>query len=276
MRLREKEINVRKQALLSVQDELVRRDFAGAAEYAHLYEGSASYAQFFNERLRRVLEAIAPLSGGKVLEVGCGPGILLSRLRSSKLELYGLDRCPEMIAEAKKRTAGASVKLTVGRGQQLPFEDQSFDVVLALGVLEYLPELKEGLNEIARVAKPNAVIVVSMLNVLSLYRSWERFVYFPWRDSRFVLHRKTDAKPLLRLHSRKSLVGLMRTCDLEPLDVTYYDVNICVPPFDSQYPQRTATLNRWIEVHSGRWSSSLVHTAFILTARRQISLVRAA
>jgi ubiquinone/menaquinone biosynthesis C-methylase UbiE len=225
----------------------VRHNFAGAIEYARLYEGSGSCAQFFNERLRQVLEVIAPLSGGKVLEVGCGPGILLSRLGSTKLELYGLDCCPEMITEAKERTAGASVRLTVGRVQQLPFEDQSFDVVLALGVLEYLPEVTAGLNEIARVAKPNAVIVVSMLNVLSLYRLWERFIYFPsWRDLRFLRQRKKEVKPLLCLHRRKSLMNMMKACHLEPVDARYYDVNVGVPPFDSEYPQSIKILNRWV------------------------------
>ncbi len=164
---------MRKQAGASTQGERVACYFAAATGYARLYEGSRPCAQFLNERLRRVLQAVGALKGGKVLEVGCGPGVLLHRLASSKCKLYGLDCSSQMIAEAKRRTAGTNAKFTVGRAEQLPFEDQSFDVVLALGVLEYLPEVTTGLNEIARVAKPNAVIIVSMLNAVSLNGLWK-------------------------------------------------------------------------------------------------------
>jgi ubiquinone/menaquinone biosynthesis C-methylase UbiE len=221
-----------------------------------------------------VLELIAPFSHGKVLEVGCGPGVLLSRLGSPELDLYGLDCCPEMIAEAKKRTAGTKVRLTVGLMQQLPFKDQSFDLVLALGVLEYLPQLSEGLNEIARVAKPNAVIVVSMLNVLSVYDLWQHSLYSPLRNNSWLLRqRKREIKPLLFLHPRKSLMRIMRACNLEPVKVKYFDANICVPPFDSEYPQRARMLNRWVEGHSGPWSSLFLHRAFLVKARRNVGRV---
>ena len=145
--------------------------FAAATGYARLYEGSRPCAQFLNERLRRVLQAVGALRR-TVLEVGWSWN-LLHRLASSKCKLYGLDCSSQMIAEAKRRTAGTNAKFTVGRAEQLPFEDQSFDVVLALGVLEYLPEVTTGLNEIARVAKPNAAMIVSMLNAVSLNGLWK-------------------------------------------------------------------------------------------------------
>ncbi len=58
---------------------------------------------------------------------------------------------------------------------------------------------------------------------------------------------------------------------MKPENVTYFDVNVCVPLFDSEYPHIARTLNRWLEVHSGRWSPSWVHTAFILKARRDVN-----
>lgn len=84
-----------------------------------------------------------------------------------------------MIRAAKALTTEQTSSLAVGRLEQLPYPDNSFDVILALGVLEYLPQLDAGLIEIARVAKPGAVIIVSMLNPQSLYRSWERYIQKP-------------------------------------------------------------------------------------------------
>lgn len=254
----------------------IQRNFSGAAEYAQLYEGSDSCARFFNERLRIVLEVAGTLRGGKVLDVGCGPGILLSRMARNNLELVGLDCCPEMITEAKKRTAWTNVKLVVGRIQELPFEDETFDAVSALGVLEYLPDVIEGLDEIARVTKPNRLIVVSMLNAFSVYRSWERFVYSSSCNSWLQRHLWKNGKSLLRLHGRKTLMTMMKARCLDLVKVNYFDVNVCVPPFDLEYPEGATMLNRWIEAHSGGWSSPLVHTAFILTALRSANLARAA
>jgi ubiquinone/menaquinone biosynthesis C-methylase UbiE len=258
----------------SIQE--VQSNFAGAAEYARLYEGSSPCARFFNERLHIVMNVIRNVARGKVLDVGCGPGILLSRMASTDLELSGVDCCPEMIAEAKIRTARTGVKLVLGRAEELPFEDQTFDVVLALGVLEYLPDVIKGLGEIARVAKPKAVIVASMLNADSVYRSWERLVYSPSNDSWLQCRLGKKEKSLLHLHGRKSLSNMMSACHLRPVNVKYYDVNVCVPPLDSEYPENTRMLNQWVKAHSGRWSSSVVHTGFILTALKRANLAKAA
>lgn len=254
----------------------VQLNFAGAVEYARLYEGSNSCSQFFNERLRIVTEIIGNKSNRKVLDVGCGPGILLSRLAGSGLKLCGVDCSPEMIAEARKRTRGTDVKLMIGRAEALPFKDATFDVVLALGMLEYLPDVLKGLTEIARVTKPNAVIVLSMLNADSVYRSWERLVYSPSNDSWLQRRLGTSEKSLLHLHRKKSLSNMMRACHLDTIDVTYFDANVCLPPLDTEYPRRTKKLNKWVAAHSAPWSYSLLHTAFILTARKRKTLAKAA
>jgi ubiquinone/menaquinone biosynthesis C-methylase UbiE len=254
----------------------VQRYFAGAAEYAQLYEGSGSCARFFNQRLRIAMGVIGNLRRGKVLDVGCGPGILLSRMASTHLDLYGVDCSPEMIAEAKKRTPATRAGLMVGTAEELPFEDQTFDAVFALGVLEYLQDVSRGLHEIARVAKSNALVVVSMMNAQSLYMSWERLIYSSANDSWLQCQLGKKQKSLLRLRGRKTLSNIMSACDLEPVDVKYYDVNVCVPPLDTKYPRKTKLVNQWIETHLGPWPSSLLHTAFILTAKRRQRLTKAA
>lgn len=126
--------------------------------------------------------------------------------------------------------------------------------------------MKKGLLEIARVAKQNALVVVSMLNVRSLYMTWERLLYSASQDSWLQRRLGKNGKSLLHLHSRRLLSKMMTACHLPPIDVKYFDASVCVPPFDSEYPENTRMLNQWIGAHSGRWLSSLVHTALILTA----------
>jgi len=251
------------------QAELVRRGFSAAEGYAQLYEGSTPHAAFFNERLRLVLEFLAPIANGRALEVGCGPGILLKRLAGTPLEVFGLDLTPEMIAEAKIRTAGCNVNLAVGQLAQLPYRDNSFDVILVLGVLEYLPDQSAALIEIARVAKRDAVVILSMLNKHSLYRWWERVVYGSW--NRFKSHiagRGTRQEPAMWLHGQKSLTKLMKARQLEPIDAIYFGLNVCVAPFDLKYPEQASALNRWARMRSARWFFPVVHAGFLIRARK--------
>jgi len=251
------------------QTELVRLCFSAAGEYAKAYDGSTPQSLFFNERLRLVLDLLAPLGSGKLLDVGCGPGMLLSRLSGGPLDIFGIDLSPEMIVEAQARTAGKA-KLTVGQLEHLPYQAQTFDAVIGLGVLEYLADQRVALSEMARVAKPHSLVILSMVNRLSLYRCWERLIAKPWYWVRsHARGRKTRPEPRMWLQSERSLSQMMKDCQLEPVDVIYYDLNLCVVPFDSKYPKKASALNGWLRRHCVRWLFPFVHTAFLVTARRR-------
>lgn len=248
---------------------LSERRFSDAKKYAALYGGSDLVAHFFNERLRLVFESLASTRGGKVLDVGCGPGVLLNSLAGGRFELFGVDRNPAMIRAAKELTTAQTLNLVVGQLEQLPLPDNFFDVILALGVLEYLPQLDAGLIEIARVAKPGAVIVVSMLNSQSLYRSWEMYIQRPLVALPSLLRgSREEPRPGLWLNKQKALTKRMEACQLKTFEVLYFDVNVCVLPFGSIYPKQAAKLNLWLEIHFGERFRRLLHTGFLLKARK--------
>jgi len=250
------------------QAELVRLCFSAAEEYAHLYEGSAPHARFFNDRLRLVIGRLASVRSGKLLDVGCGPGMVLDRLAGGPLEIFGIDQSPEMIAEARARTAGQA-NMTVGRIEHLPYQDHSFDVVVGLGVLEYLPDQRRALGEVARVAKPNSLVILSMVNKISLYRCWERSIDKPLR--KLITRIYGDSmrpEPTMKLHSGSSLTRLMKDCRLDPLEFVYYDLNICLTPLDSKYPKQAVAANEWLKLHCFSLLFPLMYTAFLVMARR--------
>jgi len=174
-----------------------------------------------------------------------------------------------MIAEARKRTADCAVHLVVGQLEKLPYHDMSLDVVLGLGILEYLPDQNIGVLEIARIAKPNATVILSMVNKASLYRAWERFLCKPWKTFKSRMrHRSVSPEPSMLLQSPKSLARLMKVHHLDSVEVVYYDLNVCVAPFDSRYPKLALVLNRWIRPYSTGSLSPAVHTAFLMKARK--------
>src|SRR5207302_5493941 len=96
--------------------------------------------------------------GARILDAGCGTGTLtLALLRTLKMpvKLTALDLSASSMATAKKYVTrnnprDQSVRFTQGNVLALPFADESFDLIVTSGVLEYVP-LDEGLSEIARV-----------------------------------------------------------------------------------------------------------------------------
>jgi SAM-dependent methyltransferase len=104
--------------------------------------------------------AAAAPAGGRVLDVGCGPGHLANRLtRDHGLEVTGLDLDPAMIARAQANAARAvaaerSPTFVVGGVAALPFPDDSFDLVVSTLSLHHWADATAGQAEIGRVLRP--------------------------------------------------------------------------------------------------------------------------
>ena len=99
--------------------------------------------------------------GAKILDAGCGTGLLtLALLRSIRfpVSITALDLSSTSVAAARKALYFSSgrkrdVTFTQGNLLCLPFADESLDLVVTAGALEYVP-LADGLNELARVIAP--------------------------------------------------------------------------------------------------------------------------
>ena len=129
--------------------------------HASLYEGT--FAGRHSARMKKA--ALACIEGplhGALLDVGCGPGLLLATLAVDypELRLAGLDIAPEMIRVATERLGGrAEIKL--GDAESLPWEDASFDYVFCVDSFHHYPNPKRALSEFHRVLKPNGQLVLA-------------------------------------------------------------------------------------------------------------------
>lgn len=197
-----------------------------AADYAHLYEGRSRLAHFYRMRMKRVWELVDALPPGRILEVGCGPGLMAPHFLQHDFEYVGVDISPGMIAEAK-RTCGeddSSADFTVGDVQQLPFPDASFDVVLCLGALEYVSSERLALHEMRRVLRPSGLAVISANNKWSPYNVWDRLVY-----RRAVSGTQPDAI-VREFHSEVELNRLLAVEGLEVVESIYFDFSLVPRP----------------------------------------------
>ena len=100
-----------------------------------------------------------PASATRVLEVGCGEGRQLTAIgsRFPDADLIGLD-LPDV--ELEEAWDGVESSMVQASALTLPFADRSFDLVMAIEVLEHLPDPAQAMREIARVASGTVVLSV--------------------------------------------------------------------------------------------------------------------
>lgn len=103
-------------------------------------------------------------AGLDVLEVGCGTGLVLQRIRRFARSAQGIDLSPGMLQAARAR--GLDVR--EGSALDLPFPDASFDVVCSFKVLAHIPDIERALAEMARVTRPGGTILAEFYNPWSL------------------------------------------------------------------------------------------------------------
>jgi ubiquinone/menaquinone biosynthesis C-methylase UbiE len=102
--------------------------------------------------------------GARVLEVGCGTGLILERLARVARSAKGIDLSPGMLERAKAR----GLDVVQGTATELPFADESFDLVCSFKVLAHVPDIGLALQEMARVTAPGGHVVAEFYNPWSL------------------------------------------------------------------------------------------------------------
>jgi SAM-dependent methyltransferase len=155
-------------------------DPAVASRYEDWYVGPGAFAdRLEKELLWKLLESFR---GAKtVLEVGCGTGHFARWLEQEGLTTVGIDISAPMLAEARRRGSRACARATASA---LPFSSRSFDLVVFIVTLEFLPEPSRALEEAVRVARQG--LLVGSLNRWSPYALQRHFDSSAvWRRARF-------------------------------------------------------------------------------------------
>ena len=160
------------------------------------------------ERIERemVLDLAGPLSGRRVLDVGCGDGTYTVAAASRGALVTAVDRSDEMLEAAQQRAldSGAQIRFERADASRLPFGDEAFDVVLAVTVLCFNEDAARTIDEVARVLAPGGRLVLADLNRWSTWAAWRRMRAFlgsrTWRHARF-----RSAGELVRLAMRAGL-----------------------------------------------------------------------
>jgi trans-aconitate methyltransferase len=102
-----------------------------------------------------VVEWLAPATGERILDLGCGDGHLSKRIVATGAIVVGLDSSPQMAAAAR----ALGINVTVGDAEALPFESSSFDAVFSNAALHWVRNHDGMLASVKRVLKPHGRFV---------------------------------------------------------------------------------------------------------------------
>lgn len=104
--------------------------------------------------------------GKRVLDVGCGGGLLAEEFAKLGSKVTGIDPSAASLETARTHAqqAGLNIEYRVGVGEQIPFGDGSFDIVYCCDVLEHVSNLEQVIAETARVLKPGGIYMYDTIN----------------------------------------------------------------------------------------------------------------
>lgn len=148
---------------------------------------------------RTELGAILPLAKGKrVLEAGCGTGLLLHHVHQVTDEAVGVDLSTGMMRHARDR----GLHVVQGDLLNLPFDDDHFDLVYSCKVLAHVPNPERVLGELNRITKPGGRLLLEFYNRRSI-----RYLVRKMRPGISVSGERTDADVYTRFDTEKEVVA---------------------------------------------------------------------
>ncbi len=136
-------------------------------QWEHVYSTSTDFFSYaMSARKQAVLDLMGGMKadgGNLVADIGCGSGLVSKGLLEMGYEVTGMDISEAMLENARKIPG---LKLVVGDIENLPFADASFDKIICLGVITYLPDERKALAELHRILKPGGLLILAVRNKL--------------------------------------------------------------------------------------------------------------
>lgn len=178
-------------------------------------ERGYGYHQMLDDLEVRLTEEYA--RGARVLELGCGTGLILERIAKVAKEAVGIDLSEGMAERARER--GLDVHL--GSVTDLPFADESFDLAYSFKVLAHVPDIETAIREAVRVTRPGGHLLLELYNPWSL-RYFAKKVAGPQPIS----EDRTEADVFTRWDSPREVRNLL-PAEVELID--FYGVRVLTP-----------------------------------------------
>ncbi len=204
------------------------------AEYYHNFRTKkCPEGHFYNEMLEMpaTLELLGNVKGKKILDFGCGTGILTKILKNKGAKIKGFDISPKMLSIAKLENPNLDLRL--GSGYNIPFNEK-FDIVVASLVLSHIDNWKKIFKQVKKILKKKGYFIFSIENPVvdmtikannknPLIRKFqdyfkERKIYSSWRN---ILYKK-EVKRIRMPKFHKTYETIIKTIIENNFDIIDY------------------------------------------------------
>ena len=188
------------------------------------------------------------IEGGKVLDIGCGPGIFTNELLNKNLCVYSSDISAEMINEARNSIDESFDKnhafFAVTNATDICFVGESMDLVLCIGVVTYLDDYTELIDEIKRILKSGGKLIIQI-----------DFIKCPWIYCQFVpLYQYVKSKLTAKIYDNlnfkfsyfnyKEFLQALESRGFRVLKLDHFDFRI--PFLDVLLPRWSLAVGRYM------------------------------
>lgn len=209
-------------------DSAVRFFDTAADRFVELYRSKAA----FRDRLALFTASVARVVSvpGKVVDFGCGPGVIALALARMGHEVLAVDGAPTMIevarASAERSGLQTRMKFAVMDAADMSLESNAYDCVVCSSVLEYVDDDSRLVAELVNAVRPGGYLIISVPQAMSIVAMINKLVrplvYLFRSQQRTDLFRR-------RKYTSKRLFQLLNAAGLTDLTRTYFEAPIPGP-----------------------------------------------
>jgi ubiquinone/menaquinone biosynthesis C-methylase UbiE len=233
-----------------------------ALEYVR--ERERQYSFMCQKRL--VLEMLDG-ARGRLLDLGCGPAVMEEAFAARGFTVRGVDASQSMIEHGKARLAerglGERCSLAVGDVTRLGGADGFYDAVVAMGLLEYLPDYRPALQEMHRVMRPGGILVLTVPNRFAPYHAARR----TYHRLRSVLGRPRHEALAANLCVPRTLDRLLEQQGFRTLE--RHGCNFIFFPLHDKLPAASDRVNRALWPLARTPLGTLFGAQYVVKARKR-------
>jgi ubiquinone/menaquinone biosynthesis C-methylase UbiE len=205
-----------------------------------VFSDGEAYEQFMGRWSLEVGKAflawLRPPKGARWLDVGCGTGIFTELIGDTcaPASVMGIDPSEAQIARARMQVARARTEFRLADAQELPFPDNSFDVVVSALVMNFVPDKARAMSEMRRVARPGGLIAACVWNLAA-----ELSPSGPLRRAMRTLGTEPPPVPGTAESDRAGLVDLFEKTGLKGHNSTSFEIAVAFRDFDDLWRSQT-------------------------------------
>jgi 2-polyprenyl-3-methyl-5-hydroxy-6-metoxy-1,4-benzoquinol methylase len=161
-------------------------DREALAAYDEWHREHATGSGPWYEMVRSRLDGSELLNNARALEIGCGGGHFTRWMAAQGArEVIGADFSPTVINRANSEAAPANLHFEIQDIERLPYEDDSFELVVSCETIEHVPRPQRAVRELARVLQPGGTLLLTCPNymsVMGLHRLYREATGRKWTE----------------------------------------------------------------------------------------------